>query len=182
MLLAIRTLWPKSVIQRCRFHAWLNVKAKLTLHPKSPAGQQLLVLTLDLQHVHSKREARIWKGKLRRWYRKHQGYINQKTIIVRPKPGKRQWRYTHDRTRSAYRQIYKLRDDLLRSSYRPHPDLPRTSNLLEGGINSPLRDLLKNHRGMNHEHQMKLIERYLYSRTEAAQLQAISGQKPPRKI
>src|SRR5260370_24283157 len=81
MLLTLKTLWPATILQRCRFHAWLNVKAKLTLHPESIAGQQLLVLTRELLHVHRKREARI-----RRWYRKHHGYINQRTI--NPKPAK----------------------------------------------------------------------------------------------
>lgn len=181
MLLALSTLWPATIVQRCRFHVWLNVKTKLTLHPESVAGQQLLTLTRALLHVHSKREAKIWKSKLRRWYRKHGSYINQRTVNPKPTANQRKWRYTHDRTRSAYRQLYKLRDDLLRSSYRPSPNLPRNINHLEGGINSPIRTLLKNHRGMTYEHQMKLIEKYLYSRTEAAETKPIFGQKAPRK-
>lgn len=181
MLLALKTLWPETIVQRCRFHVWLNVKTKLTLHPESVAGQQLLTLTRELLHAHSKREARIWKYKLRRWYRKHGSYINQRTVNPSPAAGQRKWRYTHYRTRSAYRQLYKSRDDLLRSSYRPNPTLPRTTNHIEGGINSQLRTLLKNHRGMSYQHQIKLVERYLYSRTEAGQTNPISGQKPPRK-
>lgn len=181
MLLALKTVWPTTVVQRCRFHAWLNVKAKLTLHPESEAGQQLLALTRDVLHVHSKREARRWKRQLRHWFRKHHGYIEQRTVTQHPGRGQRKWRYTHDRVRSAYRQLRKITDDLLRSSYRPNPQLPRNTNYLEGGINSQLRTRLKDHRGMSNEHQMKLAERYLYSRTEAAQLQATSGQKPPRK-
>ena len=181
MLMALKTLWPGTIVQRCRFHAWLNVKAKLTLHPESIAGQQLLALTRGLLHVHSKREARIWKHKLKRWYRKHSSYINQRTIHPKPTKAQRKWHYTHYRTRSAYSQLYKLRDDLLRSSYRPSPSLPRNTNFLEGGVNSPLRTLIKNHRGMSYEHQMKLIEKYLYSRSEVAETQSISEQKPPRK-
>ena len=170
MLLALTTLWPETILQRCRFHAWLNVKTKLTLHPESIAGRQLLALTRELLQVHRKREARIWKHRLKYWYRKHSSYINQRTIYPNPIKGQRKWHYTHYRTRSAYRQLYKLRDDLLRSSYRPHPSLPRNTNFLEGGINSPLRTLIKNHRGMSYEHQMKLIEQYLYSRTEVVKI------------
>jgi hypothetical protein len=181
MLLALKTLWPETILQRCRFHTWLNVKTKLTLHPESIAGQQLLALTRGLLHVHSKREARIWKQKLKHWYRKYGSYINQRTIHPKPTKGQRKWHYTHDRARSAYRQLYKLRDDLLRSSYHPHLSLPRNTNLLEGGVNSPLRTLIKHHRGMSYEHQIKLVEKYLYSRTEAAEMQSKSGQKPPRK-
>jgi hypothetical protein len=181
MLRAIRTLWPTTVVQRCRFHAWLNIKTKLTLRPESEAGQQLLTIGRDLLHVHTKREARIWKQALRHWYRQHHGYIEQQTITQNPTRGQRKWRYTHDRVRSAYRQLHKITDDLLRSSYRPQPNLPRTSNHVEGGINSQLRTKLKYHRGMSFEHQMKLAEQYLYSRTEAAKMDPISGQKPPRK-
>lgn len=181
MLLALKTLWPQTVIQRCRFHAWLNVKAKLTLRPESEAGKDLLVLARALLHVHGKRQARLWKRKLKGWYRTYNSYIGQRTVTANPKPGQRKWRYTHDRTRSAYRQLRNITDDLLRSSYRPHPELPRTTNHVEGGTNSQLRTKLKDHRGMPYEHQMKLAERYLYSRTEAAKTQSLFGQKPPRK-
>jgi len=53
----LKAVWPDTIVQRCRFHAWLNVKAKLTLHPETEAGQQLLGLTRDLLHVHAKRQA-----------------------------------------------------------------------------------------------------------------------------
>jgi hypothetical protein len=43
---------------------------------------------------------------------------------------------------------------------------------MEGGINSQLRTKLKLHRGMSEEHQRRLVEWYLYGRTE--------GAKPPR--
>jgi hypothetical protein len=181
MLHALNTLWPSTVIQRCRFHAWLNVKTKLTLHPESKAGQQLLAITRDLLKVHSKREARIWKHELRRWFRKHHSYIEQRTLTQNPTRGQRKWHYTHYRVRSAYRQLYKITDDLLRSSYHPNPQLPRNTNYLEGGINSQIRTLIKNHRGMSNEHQMKLVEQYLYSRTEAAGTKPIFSQKAPRK-
>jgi len=181
MLHALKALWPDTIVQRCRFHTWLNVKAKLTLHPETIAGQQLLSLTRDLLHVHTKRQARRWKCQLKQWYRKHGDYIAEKTVTSNPGARQRHWRYTHARLRSAYRQLNTIQDGLLRSSYRPHPSLPRTINHVEGGINSQLRTLLKNHRGMSNEHQMKLVERYLYSRTEAAETKSISGQKAPRK-
>jgi len=181
MLLAIKTLWPNTTVQRCRFHVLLNVRTKLTRHPGSPAGQALLLLAQDLLSIRRKREARIWKARLRRWYRKHHTYIEHQTVTSNPRARQRRWHYTHGRVRSAYRQLYKLRDDVLRSSYRPSPDLPPTSNHLEAGINSQLRRWLGYHRGLPYEHQMKLVEQYLYSRSEAAQTQPQSGQKPPRK-
>lgn len=182
MLKALASLWPNTTIQRCIFHAWSNVRTKLTLRPETVAGQQLLGLaSVLLRQVYTRRQARRWKRRLKHWYRKHKVYVNQRTINPDPKPGQRKWHYTHYRVRSAYRQLHALQDDLLRACYHPSPELPRTTNHLEGGVNSPLRTNLKQHRGMSWKHQMKLTEQYLYSRTEAASLTKIPYSKPPRK-
>lgn len=172
LLKASSLCWPTVVVQRCRFHAWLNIKAKLTLHPESRAGQELLAVSRDLLHVQTKRQARRWKRQLKYWYRKHQGFVNERT--TKPNPGSRQrsWRYTHERLRSAYRQLTRITDDLLRSSYHPSPELRATTNHVEGGINSQIRTKLKLHRGMTNEHQRVLVNWYLYTQTE--------GQKAPR--
>lgn len=172
LLKAISSCWPTTIVQRCRFHAWLNVKTKLTLHPESRASQELFALTKDLQHVHTRRQARRWKRRLTRWHKKHEACVNERTVKLNPKPRERSWRYTHERLRSAYRQLKKMTDDLLRSSYRPSPELPSTTNHVEGGINSQIRTIIKQHRGMKNEHQRVLVNWYLYTRTE--------GQKPPR--
>ena len=172
LLKAISICWPQTTIQRCRFHAWLNVKKKLTLNPESRTGKELLKLARDLQQIRTRKQARRWKHRLKNWYKKHQKYINERTIKSHPKPKERPWNYTHERTRSAYRQLHKVADDLLRSSYRRSPQLPATTNHVEGGINSQIRARIKLHRGMPDEHQKILVNWYLYTRTE--------GQKPTR--
>lgn len=172
LLRALALCWPTTIVQRCRFHAWLNVKEKLTLHPESKAGQRLLQLTRDLQRVRTRRQARRWKRRLKQWYRKHRNFINERTVKSTSKPRERHWRYTHERTRSAYRQLDKIADDLLRSSFDRSPQLPSTTNHVEGGINSQIRTKIKLHRGMVNEHQMVLVNWYLYGRTE--------GWKAPR--
>ena len=172
LLKALPLCWPGTIVQRCRFHIWLNVKTKLTLHPESIAGKELLVLTKNLLHVRTRKHARHWKQRLRRWYKRHQNYVNERTVKPYPKPRERSWRYTHERLRSAYRQLDKVTDDALRSSYRPHAELPSTTNHVEGGINSQIRTKLKYHRGMSREHQRVLVNWYLYTRSE--------GRKPTR--
>lgn len=172
MLVAIRHCWPSATIQRCRFHVWLNTKSKLTLKPESTAGKELLHLSQALLHVRTRRQARRWKRALKGWHGKHSSYLNERTVKDNPKPHERSWRYTHARLRSAYYQLNKQTDALLRSSHRPDPRLPSTTNHLEGGVNSPIRALLKLHRGMKNEHQEVLVNWYLYGRTE--------GRKAPR--
>ena len=173
LLKALAVCWPTAIVQRCRFHTWLNTKSKLTLRPESQAGKELLELSRALLSVRTRRQARRWKRRLKYWYRKHAAYITARTVNPDPQPRQRSWRYTHERTRSAYRQLSRLSNDLLRCSYRPHPDLCATTNHVEGGINSQLRTKLKLHRGMPPAHQMRLVDWYLYSRTE--------DPKPPQK-
>lgn len=172
MLKAIALCWPTTVVQRCRFHVWLNTKAKLTLRPSSVAAQELLRLSQKLLHVRTRRQARRWKQALKNWYCKHASYVTERTVKENPEPRTRAWRYTHARLRSAYYQLDKQAENLLRSSYHPHPALPSTTNHLEGGINSPIRTKLKLHRGMQNEHQKVLVNWYLYGRAE--------NQKAPR--
>lgn len=173
LLKALALCWPDTIVQRCRFHAWLNIKTKLTLRPESLAGQELIKLTRSLLHLRTKRQARRWKRQLKHWYRKHHRFVNERTVKQDPSTRERGWRYTHERLRSAYRQLTKMADDMLRSSYRSHPELCATTNHVEGGINSQLRTKLKLHRGMPAAHQMRLVDWYLYGRTESP--------KPPRK-
>ncbi len=168
LLKALALCWPDTIVQRCRFHAWLNVKAKLTLNPESTAGQELLGLAQGVLHVRTRRQARRWKRKLRRWYAAHHAFVDERTYKPAPSPRERRWRYTHERLRSAYRQLARITDDLLRSSYRADSRLPATTNHVEGGVNSQIRTLLKLHRGMPKAHQRKLVEWYLYSRSEKA--------------
>ena len=173
LLKAIPICWADSIVQRCRFHAWLNVKTKLTLNPESKAAQELLQITRDLLHVKARNQARRWKHRLEYWHKKHKKLIDRRTVKYNPKQHERRWRYTHERLRSAYKQLHKITDDLLRSSYRISPELPHNTNHIEGGINSQIRTKLKLHRGMPQAHQMRLVDWYLFSRTEE--------QKPPRK-
>jgi hypothetical protein len=180
ILLALRRSWPNTHIQRCHFHVWQNVRTKLTLNPQTEAGKQLLQLARGLlKGLLTQEQANLWRRYLETWEQAHGNFLKERTHTENPKPGQRNWRYTHERLRSAYRQLAKLmRDDqlftyldetLLGQTKQP---IPRTTNYVEGGINSQLRTKLKLHRGMSEEHQRRLVEWYLYSRTE--------GPKPPR--
>jgi len=179
ILLAIARCWPKAQIQRCHFHVWQNIRVKLTLHPQTEAGKELLQLTkVLLKGIATKEGAKLWQAQLKSWEQCHGSFIRERTLVQDPKPGKRKWRYTHERVRSAYRQLAKLlRDDQL-FTYLDEVvttvSVPRTTNYVEGGINSQLRTKLKLHRGMSEEHQRRLVEWYLYSRTEEP--------KPTRKF
>lgn len=176
ILLALAMHWPETRIQRCLFHVWQNIRAKLTLNPQTTAGQALLQLTRDLWAVHAKEAALHWQRHLEAWEQQHSTFIQQRTYSTTRQPHTRRWQYTHRGVRSAFTQLKKLvsNDQLfvyLDDTLTADP-IPRTTNYVEGGINSPLRTLLKYHRGLNQLHQQRLVEWYLYSR--------MTGQKPTR--
>ncbi len=161
---------------------WQNVRTKLTLNPQTEAGKQLLQLARGLlKGLPTREQANLWIRYLKTWEQIHGGFLKERTYTENPKPGQRKWRYTHERLRSAYRQLAKLlREDqlftyldeqLLQQTNQP---IPRTTNYVEGGINSQLRTKLKLHRGMSEAHQRQLVEWYLYNRTEEP--------KPPRNF
>lgn len=179
ILLAIGRCWPKARIQRCIFHVWQNIRVKLTLHPQTLAGQELLALTkILLRGIATKKAAGQWQEQLTFWEQRHGDFIRERTYVTEPRPGKHNWWYTHGRLRSAYRQLAKLVQDNQLFTYLDETvttiPIPRTTNYVEGGINSQIRTKLKLHRGLNQTHQQRLVEWYLYSRTEAP--------KPPRNF
>jgi hypothetical protein len=178
ILLAIARCWPHTRIQRCIFHVWQNIRVKLTLRPQTEAGRELLQLTRDLWQVKAPEQATHWQERLETWHKRYESFVRERTYIQDPKPNQRRWWYTHGRLRSAYYQLNKLLQDnqlftYLDSTLTTEP-IPRTTNYVEGGINSQLRTKLKLHRGMSEDHQRRLVEWYLYSRTE--------DPKPPRKF
>ncbi len=179
ILLAINRCWPKTRVQRCIFHVWQNIRTKLTLHPQTIAGVELLHLAKDLlRGIKTKDLTDQWKIKLQLWEQTYGDFIKERTYITNPVPSQRKWWYTHRGLRSSYKQLDKLLRDNQLFTYL-ETDLtkeliPRTTNYVEGGINSQLRTKLKLHRGMSEEHQRRLVEWYLYSRTK--------DQKPPRNF
>lgn len=161
--MAIARCWPKARIQRCIFHVRQNIRVKLTLHPQTEAGQELLALTkVPLRGLAIRQKANHWQKQLASWEQRHGSFIRERTYTAEPRPGKYNWWYTHGRLRSAYRQLNKLIQDnqlftYLDDSITTIP-IPRTTNYLEGDINSQLRTKLKLHRGMSEEHQRRLVE------------------------
>lgn len=179
MLLSIARCWPQTRIQRCLFHVWQNIRAKLTLNPQTEAGIDLLAHYRCIWRMTTAELAGQWETVFYEMYSYHQEFLAERTYRQDPMPGKRNWWYTHRDTRAAYRQMDKLlkakqlfthlEEDLREIVGMP---IPRTTNHMEGGTNSTLKGQLYIHRGMPSLHQQKLTEWYLYGKTE--------NKKPPR--
>jgi hypothetical protein len=111
-----------------------------------------------------------WTQTLIDWHAKFKTFLNEKTYLETQNNNgiKIKWWYTHKRIKSAYKQLIKLveNDTIFTYVRMPQLNIPKTTNLMEGDINSQIRNLLKIHRGMPIKHRKILTERFLWSKRE----------------
>ncbi|OGL74449.1 hypothetical protein A3C96_03305 [Candidatus Uhrbacteria bacterium RIFCSPHIGHO2_02_FULL_60_10] len=154
--IAIRTVWPEAKTQRCVVHVHRQAMAWLTRNPKTAAGQALRRLVSGIFDVRTVRQRRRWQRRFRRWDRRHRSFLKERTV------GPNGWWYTHRRVRAVRSLIRNSLPNLFRFVKRP--DVPRTSNHVEGGINSRIKELLRSHRGLKRHQRLALVSWYLHLR------------------
>lgn len=181
ILKALNTLWPTVVIQRCLVHVERNMRVKLTMHPQSDAGKDLQWLINYLWSINNYEDMSMFVAIFGQLYWQHDEFIKQRSYH-QANDFKRTWWYTHRSVRSAYRQIAKLINDDHLFAYITYLELniPKTTNKLEGGINSRVDELLHRHRGMQFEHQRRIVDWYLDKRTEVPYLARKVALKSPK--
>lgn len=171
LLVAIHCLWPHTKIQRCIAHIERLARIKLTRHPKTSAGKELLVLVQRLFGVRTKKQRRQWLCVYRRWERRHADFLKERSY-GEPKAGeKRTWWYTHRNIRAARSLIRNALPHLF--TFIHHPHVPRTTNHVEGGVNSRLKELVHRHRGLPKDRKQVLVAEHLARKKE---------KKPPRNV
>jgi transposase-like protein len=163
---ALDCLYGNQLIrQRCLVHVERNITQKITRHPETKAGQDLRWLIDCLFNVNTELDKINFETIFFNLYGQHQDFLNHKTINLNPRV-RRKWWHTHSDVRSAYRQIHKLIEHGQLFAYIDHPELeiPRTTNLVEGGINARIDELLRVHRGIKPKHKQAIIDAYLCGR------------------
>ena len=161
LLSAVKMVWPKIPMQRCLAHLQRLAVSKLTRHPQTLAGQELLRLVYTIHGIKTGRDRDKWVADFDGWTQHWARFLKERTYGTHPS-GKNNWWYTHRRIRALKHTIQESISSLF--VFVDYPDVPRTSNLVEGGINSRLKELLRRHRGMNLEHKKALVAHYLDSR------------------
>lgn len=167
---AIRGRWPSVLFQRCLIHVLRQALAKLTLHPKTLAGQDLRKLVKQLPTIRTRRQKRRWIRRWRRWRRKHHRFLAERSYGDLQNK-KRGWWYTHKKLRAVRSLIQNSLPCLF--TFIGHHEIPRTSNYVEGGINSRIKELLHRHRGLNLVQKQALVSWFLTSKQR---------QKPTRNV
>lgn len=171
LLSVLKTLWPDVPVQRCLAHIQRLGIQKLTRHPHTPAGQELLALVYGLTGSKAILAKNAWIAAFQDWGARWQTFLKERTYGEYPS-GKRSWWYTHRRIRALKRTLEQGLQNLF--AFMDWPGIPATTNLVEGGINSRLKELLHRHRGMNLEHKKTLVAHFLNSRN--------APQKPTRNF
>lgn len=168
LIKAIYEVWPQTIIQRCLIHISRQAKTWLTQNPRTEAGQELRLIVKKLTDIKTETEKNIWLKSFDDWQKKYDDFLKEKTrhpII------EKHWWYTHKKLRAVRSLLKNSLNNLF--VYLDDPRVPRTSNDVEGGINSRIKDLLRIHRGLIPRHQKVLTSWYLAKR---------QGQKPTRNF
>lgn len=170
---AITMCWPTTTIQRCLVHAQRVVRRYTTTQPRTDAGRTIYQLALKLTHITTLDDAASWGAQLHEFSTIYRDWLNEKTYIKDPKTGNWIRVWTHANVRKAYNSLNHLwRNDLLFTYLTPPQSilnpacLKATTNSLEGGINAQLKLLARTHRGRSGEHQRRMLEWWLYLKTE----------------
>ncbi|MFC0265718.1 IS1249 family transposase [Alloscardovia macacae] len=153
---AVNTVWPSTRIQRCLFHVHNQIIRCTTRKPQLQAGKELYALAERIARRMTASQAQQWVKDYNQWCQTWDEFLKQKTIINKKSE------YTHKRLRKARRAINQLiREGTLFTYIELDPDnqglYPHTNNMIEGGVNSQLRDMIRWHRGLPLSKQAKAI-------------------------
>jgi len=162
---ARRRVWPDTEVQRCTFHAFCQVKRYTTSRPNLPAGIELYGLAKDLLAVKTSEEAEMWVALYLSWRGRWEEFLKETTLV----DGHEE--LTHYRFVKAENSLdlllkrghlFTYLDELLTIG----GPLPATNNRIEGGVNAPIRQMLREHRGLCTMRRVKAVFWWCYLHTE----------------
>ena len=167
---ARKMVWPTTVVQRCTFHVQAQLIRYTTRSPRTQAGAELLHLAHLLGDVRTLNQHTQWVDAYHDWYMKWKVFLSEKTKLANG-----QIVNTHDRLVKAKNllnrliktgELFRFLDPTLYIDGEETGSLPKTNNPLEGGVNAQLRAVLRTHRGMGINHQIRAIGWWLYLHSE----------------
>lgn len=162
LLTAVQQDWPTAHIQRCHFHVQQGARILLTRHPTVLAGRGIQTILADLKFVRTRRQRRRWVRRYHRWERRFAGFLNERTAVRDESTGRRRSWFTHKRLRAVRSLIRNALDHLF--TYVRHPTIPRTTNHVEGGLNSQLSEFIRRHRGLPLIRKQRLVALFFASK------------------
>ncbi len=161
MLKAINERFPAIIVQRCQFHVVQYCTTRLTKKPETVAAQEFRELVLQIAKIKTEEQLKIWLAEYKCWYQIHKDFLKEKThqpYNLTP-TGRPKWHYTHGRLHAAHSHLKNSLPNLFR--YLRYPQIPNTTNFVEGAINAQMQEKLRFHRGLKLEKRRILIAHFL---------------------
>lgn len=159
----LRKIWPNAKHQRCLFHVFSQIKRYTTSRPKTAAGAELYMLSKDLLHIDNENDINKWTNRFIEWMKKYNSFLSQMTYDENGNS-----RPTHERLLKAQRSILRLTKEGTMFTYLDKElkedveTIPSTNNRIEGGVNSRIRAMLRDHRGLSIERRIKAVFWWCY--------------------
>lgn len=146
MLKAIKLRYPGVIIQRCQFHVIHQINLLLTKHPETEAARKLKYLVNQIILVKNRDNLRNWLISYKSWYEQYQLFLKERTYQEKlTLTGRHKWHYTHSHLHASHSHLKNALPNLFQ--YLRFPQIPNTSNRIEGGINAQIQRLIDHHRG-----------------------------------
>lgn len=180
---AVRAIWPDTRVQRCLVHIARNVRAKTTCRPQLECGRELLDLANKLTKAKDADKAALWLASYAGWCSKWERFLREFTL----KEGRKQ--YTHERLRSARHSLNRLVKDgtmftFIEMQEERGGKWDPTNNLIEGKVNSRIRDMLRAHKGLSAMRRVKAVFWwcYMHSETRASEAEILRAMKTDEEV
>ena len=153
---AIKKRYPSVIFQRCQFHVVHYVNLKLTKHPESQAAVEFKVITSLIIQVKTRQDLKNWLASLRQWCKLWEHFLKQRTYQKELTPtGQLKWHYTHSNLHAAFSHVKNALPYLFQ--YIRFPEIPNTSNRIEGSVNALLQRRIDAHRGLQIYQRKQLV-------------------------
>lgn len=137
-------------VQMCHFHQKKIIQRYITKYPKLEASQELKKIVSTLTRTSDIK----FTIKLDNWYDKYKDFLNEKSINEDTKKET----FTHARLVAAYKSLRTHLPHLFIYKKYKKFNIPNTTNCLDGGVFSPMKMLIKIHRGLSKSLKLKIVD------------------------
>jgi transposase len=158
LIRAVREVFPGIKHQRCLIHIIRRSNAWLTKNPQTKVGLELRNIVRLISQIKNQEHKESWIRMFNEWNFKYKDFLNEK----KQSPySTRKW-FVHRKIRGIRSMVINSLPYLF--SFLDNQLIPKTSNCVEGGINSPIKDLIRKHRGLIGKKKIVLVANYLKKR------------------
>jgi len=167
---AVRRVYPDIPHQRCVVHLQRDARRFVTRRPRLDAGKELSPLIPRLSKVKTHKDKDLWIKDFEDWSSRWEGFLKRRSSGFTDDGQPISW-YTHKQLRRANILIKNAIPNLFH--YLDNPNIPRTSNGLEGRFSS-FKQHYRQHRGLSKSRRKGYIAWYLRV--------VVNGKSPTRNV